>query len=155
MTKTFYAKIIIFLSLLLLISCAKKPDAPLHPAVIITADQDIFQVNFNCGVANENESTAFTNLKGYIHIKDNAGSTLLEIPFDVPVLLPFATVNINETIELPEDVITPFLNLLNIDKEKLKSGGNAEKKYIDEKNIEFKNLNFEKNDIVELLRGKI
>ena len=155
MTKTYCSKIIIFLSLLLLISCAKKPDTPLHPAVIITMEQNVFLVNFTCGITNDNESTAFTNLEGVVNIKGKEGSTLLQIPFDLPVILPFAAANINETLELPEAAVTPLLTLLNIDKEKLKSGENVEKKYIDEENIEFKNLNLKKNDIIELLKGKI
>ena len=155
MTKFFYNKFIVFLSLLLLISCAKKPEAPLHPTVIITMEQDIFLVNFTCDVINENESTAFTNVDGVINIKNNNGSTLLEIHFDIPVILPFATANINETLELSDDAITPLLTLLGLDKEHIKSGENIGKKYIDEKNIEFKDLNLKKNDIIELLRGKI
>ncbi|MCL1864675.1 MAG: hypothetical protein FWF73_02560 [Spirochaetes bacterium] len=154
MTKSFYTLIIISLSLLL-ISCAKKPEAPLHPAVIITIEQDIFLVNFTCSVLNENENIAFTNLDGVVNIKDNAGSILLEIPFNIPVILPFAAASINETLELSEDAVTPVLTLLNIDKEKLKLSENIGKKYLDEKNIEFKDLNLEKKDIIELLRGKI
>jgi len=155
MTKFSFNKLIVFLLLLLLISCAKKPDEPLHPYVIITTDQNIFLVNFTCGVVNTNVNTAFTNIEGVINIKNNTGASLLEIPFDIPVILPFATASINETVELSEEAITPLLTLFNIDKDKLKSDENIGKKYIDEKNIEFKNLNLEKNDIIELLRGKI
>ena len=100
MAKFSYNKLIVFLSLILLISCAKKPETPLHPAVIITMEKNIFLVNFTCGVINENESTAFINTGGVINIKDNNKSTLLEIPFDIPVILPFATANVNETLEL-------------------------------------------------------
>jgi hypothetical protein len=155
MTKFYFNKLIVFLSLLLLISCAKKPETPLHPSVAIVIEKNIFLVNFTCGITNENENTAFTNVDGVISIKDKSGMVLLNIHFDIPAILPFATMGINETLELSEDAVTPLFALLNIDKEKLKSGEGAGRRYIDEKNIEFKELNLEKKDIIELLRGKI
>jgi hypothetical protein len=155
MTKIFCNKLIVFISLLLLISCAKKPESPLHPAVGVTAEKNKFLVNFTCAITNENEYKAFINTSGVISIKNNGGSILLEIPFEAPVILPFATINIDEGIELSESAITPLLALLDIDKERIKSGENIGKKYIDEKNIEYKELNLETKDIIELLRGKI
>ena len=155
MTKFFCSKLIVFISLLLLISCAKMPEAPIHPAVGITAENNKFLVNFSCAITNENEHKAFINTSGVINIKDNGGSSLLEIPFETPAILPFATVNIEELVELSESAITPLLALLEIDKERIKSGENIGKKYLNEKNIEFKELNLEKKDIIELLRGKI
>jgi len=155
MIKFSFNKLIVFLSLLLFISCAKTPDAPVHPSVAIAIEKNIFLVNFTCGITNENDSAAFTDVEGVINIHDNGGLTLLDIHFDIPVILPFATIGINEMFELSEDAVTPLLALLKIDKDKLKSGEDAGRRYIDEKNIKFKELNLKKNDITELLRGKI
>ena len=155
MTKLFCTKLIVFISLLLLISCAKRPETPLHPSVAVTAENNIFQVNFTCAIANENEYRAFINPNGVITINDNGGSTLLEIPFEIPAILPFATVNIDEWLELSEEAITPLLALLDIDKERIQAGENIGKKYLDEKNVVYKELNLETKDIIELLRGKI
>jgi hypothetical protein len=123
--------------------------------VAITTEKNIFLVNFTCGILNENVNKAFINVDGVINIKDNGGLSLMEIPFSIPAVLPLTTANVDERIELSEDAVMPVLNLLDIDKEIIKSGENKGKKYIDEKNIEFKSLNFENKDITELLRGKI
>ena len=97
MIKFSFNKLIVLLSLLLLISCAKTPEAPIHPSVGIAVEKNMYFVNFTCGVMNENSDTAFTNVGGVIKIKDKAGSAALEIPFEIPVILPFATGGINET----------------------------------------------------------
>ena len=174
-------ELILSLTLLVILSaCAKKPEAPFHPSVKIAiekkGDDKIFAVTFTCGLRNENDSTAFTNLEGIIAVKDNnSGAEVLTVPFKSPAILPFDTGTVQERIELTSDQVNPLLDLLDkqkkerkpdlvMDKEQkieikkcreiLESGEEVEE-FIEKQNIIIKKLNLEEKEIIELLRSKL
>lgn len=140
-------------------SCAKKPETLLSPSVKINVekngDKKTFVVYFTCGIKNENDSTAFINVEGSVEIKNKNRSAILSIPFKVPEILPFETGIVQERIELKSEQVTPLLELLSIQIDKLDSGEEQGNRFIEEQNIAIKKINLEKKDIIELLRSKI
>jgi hypothetical protein len=140
-------------------ACAKIPEAPLSPSVKIAVEKKnndkIFAVNFTCGLKNENDSTAFTDVTGLIEIKNNEGITVLSVPFKSAVILPFETGIIQERIELTSDQITPLFNLLSLKKEQIESGEEQGNRFIEDNNVVMKRLEMNKTDIIELLRSKL
>jgi len=152
----------LILSLIMLLgitSCAKKPDIPLSPSVKINiekkGEEKIFTAYFTCGLKNENDSTAFTNVEGIIEIKNKNNAVVLSIPFKVPAILPFETGIVQERIELKPEHITPLLDLFSINIDKLDSGEEQGNRFIEEQYISIKKIKLEKKDIIELLRSKI
>jgi len=157
----FVRKELIF-SLAILISltaCAKIPESPLSPSVKIgvekNGDNKIFAVNFTCGLKNENDSTAFTNINGVFEVKNARNIIVLSVPFKSEVILPFETGIIQERVDLTSDQITPLLDLLSIKKDQLESGEEQGNRFIDDQSIVLKKINLDKTDIIELLRSKL
>lgn len=160
MLKLLKNEIILSLALLMgLSACAKIPDAPLSPSVKISVEkkgsENIFAVNFTCGLKNENDSTAFTDVNGVFEIKNNTGVTVLSVPFKSTAILPFETGIIQERIELSAEGVKPLLDLLSIKIEQIDSGEDQGNRFIEDQNVVMKNLNMNKTDIIELLRGKL
>jgi hypothetical protein len=152
-------ELILSLALLLaLTACAKKPESPLSPSVKIGVEKkgedQIFIVNFTCGLKNENDSTAFINTEGVIEVKNNS-TVVLSVPFKIPAILPFETGVIQERVELNSDQVSPLLELLSIKKEQFESGEEQGNRFIEDQNIVLKKLNLEKKDVIELLRSKL
>lgn len=152
----------LMLSLALLMglsACAKIPEAPLSPSVKIAFEKKennkIFAVNFTCGLKNENDSTAFTDVNGLIEIKNASAITVLSVPFKTSAILPFETGIIQERIELTSDQIAPLLDLLSIKKEQIESGEEQGNRFIEDNNIIMKKPDMNKTDIIELLRSKL
>lgn len=153
-------ELVLSLSLFIALSaCSKKPETPLSPSVKIGSekkgDEKKYSVSFNCGLKNENDSTAFINVDGLIEIKDNSGAILLSIPFKSEAILPFETGIVEETIQLTPDQAAPLFALLSVKKEQVDSGEDQGNRFIEDKNITLKKLTLEKKDIIELLRSKI
>lgn len=140
-------------------ACAKIPEAPLSPSVKIAVEKKgedkIFAVNFTCGLKNENDSTAFTDVSGLIEIKNNAGITVLSVPFKTASILPFETGIIQERIEMTSDQVTPLMELLSLKKEQVESGEDQGNRFIDDSNIVMKKPDMTKTDIIKLLRSKL
>ncbi|HNX25551.1 MAG TPA: hypothetical protein PKG60_16000 [Spirochaetota bacterium] len=160
MLKFLKKELILSLALLLaLTACARKPESPLSPSVKIGVEKKgedkIFAVNFTCGLKNENDSTAFTNINGVIEVKNNSSEILLTVPFKIPAILPFETGIVQERIELTADEASPLLDLLAIKKEQIESGEDQGNRFIEDRNIVIKKLDLEKKDIIELLRSKL
>lgn len=160
MSKLLQKAFILLLFLILAFTgCAKKPEAPLSPSVKIgieeKSDKKIFVVNFTCGLKNENDSTAFSDVDGVIDIKSNSGALLLAVPFKLALILPFETGVVREKIELGEPEITPLLDMLDLKKEQIESGEDQGNRFIEDRNIVIKKLDMGKKDIIELLRGKL
>jgi len=160
MLKFLKKELILSLALLLaLTACARKPESPLSPSVKIGVEKKgedkIFAVNFTCGLKNENDCTAFTNINGVIEVKNNSSEILLTVPFKIPAILPFETGIVQERIELTADEASPLLDLLAIKKEQIESGEDQGNRFIEDRNIVIKKLDLEKKDIIELLRSKL
>jgi len=160
MLKLLRKEFILSLSLLLVLTaCAKKPETPLSPSVKISiekkSEEKIFVVNFSCGLRNENDSTAFTDIDGVIEIKNGSGAAVLIVPFKIAAILPLETGIIQERVELTSDQINPLLDFLSIKKEQLESGEEQGNRFIEDQNIVLKKLDMGKKDIIELLRGKL
>ncbi len=160
MLKFLKKELIFSLSLLIaLTACVKRPEIPLSPSVKIGVEEKgnekKFVVFFNCGLKNENDSTAFVNVGGLIEILNNSGAVILSIPFKSEAILPFETGIIEEKIELNPDQCSPLFELLSIKKEQIESGEEQGNRFIEDKNIVLKKLTLEKMDIIELLRSKI
>lgn len=160
MLKTLKKEFALTLTLLLVLtSCAKKPESPLSPSVKIgvekKGDEKIFAVNFSCGLKNENDGIAFTDIDGTIEIKNSSGAAVLSIPFKTAAILPFETGIVQQRIELNDGQAAPLLELLGIKKEQLESGEEQGARFIDERNIALTKLDMKKKDITELLRSKL
>lgn len=160
MLKFLKKELILSLALLMgLSACAKIPEAPLSPSVKIAVEKkgndNIFAVNFTCGLKNENDSTAFTDINGLIEIKNSTGITVLAVPFKHAAILPFETGIIQEKIDLTADQAAPLFDLLSIKKEQIESGEDQGNRFIDDQNVVMKKLELNKTDIIELLRSKL
>ena len=140
-------------------ACAKIPEAPLSPSVKINiekkGEEKIFAVNFSCGLKNENDSTAFTDVSGLIEIKNNAGITVLSVPFKSAAILPFETGIIQERIEMTSEQVAPLLELLSLKKEQIESGEDQGNRFIEDQNVVMKRPYMKKTDIIKLLRSKL
>ncbi len=153
-------ELILSMALLMgLSACAKIPEAPLSPSVKIGIEnkgsEKIFAVNFTCGLKNENDSIAFTDVNGLIEVKNNSGITVLAVPFKSAAILPFETGIIQERIEFSSDQIAPLLELLSIKKEQIESEEDQGNRFIEDENIVMKKTDMKKTDIIELLRSKL
>ncbi len=160
MLKCLKKELILSLAILMgLSACAKIPEVPLSPSVKIAVEKkgndNIFAVDFTCGLKNENGSTAFTDIIGLIEIKNNTGITVLSVPFKSAAILPFETGIIQEKIELTADQAASLFDLLSIKKEQVESGEDQGNRFIEDQNVVVKNLNMKKTDIIELLRSKL
>jgi hypothetical protein len=160
MLKFLKKELILLMALLMgLSACAKIPEAPLSPSVKIAfekkGDVNIVTVNFTCGLKNENDSTAFTDIDGLIEIKNSTGITVLAVPFKSAAILPFETGIIQEKIDLTADQAAPLFNLLSIKKEQIESGEDQGSRFIEDQNVIMKKLVMNKTDIIELLRSKL
>ncbi len=160
MLKFLKKELILSLALLMgLSACAKTPEAPLSPSVKIAVEKkgndNIFAVNFTCGLKNENDSTAFTDIDGLIEVKNNAGITVLAVPFKSAAILPFETGIIQEKIDLSADQAAPLFDLLSINKEQVESGADQGNRFIEDQNVVIKKLELNKTDIIKLLRSKL
>jgi hypothetical protein len=150
--------IVILGSGLVCIGCAKMPEKLVSPTLkiepVVQENKELFKLSLNTGIQNENSDTAFINMKGLIVFND-AGTRVLTVPFNLPIVLPFDTGIIEAEKTYTESEIMPLVLLLGSDKEKLLGEKVLERSFIDEKNISLELTGCEKKNILMVLKEKL
>ena len=144
--------------LILFTACAKKPEKANSPSIKIGIEkrgtENVYIADFTCTLKNENDSTAFVNAAGTINIKDDNGTLLLPVQFNVKTILPFEAGVVLQRIELKENEAAPLMQFLGMSPDKLLSGEDTGARPLEDKNIELAVLKLEKKEIIDLLKGK-
>lgn len=143
---------------ILFTACTKKPEQPVSPTIKISIEtretQKYCIIDFSCALKNENDSTAFVNVSGSIGIKDNNGTSVINIPFTIKAILPFDSGVVMQRIEMKESEAAAIMQFLDMSTEKIESGEDSGARPLEDKNIEISSLKYEKKDIIDLLKGK-
>jgi hypothetical protein len=153
--------VMLFLSLLVLAGCDKKPDKIKSPSfkidIAVSGGKDEYIVKFTGGILNENNSLALMDIKGTIDFidPDKGKSTVASIPFELDCILPMSMGIVDLEKKFDENGIKPFIDLFKLNREELDKNKGSEGIFIDDKNISLTISSFRKADIVTLLKGKI
>lgn len=158
---TIVAVIVIMASGVILAGCAKLPDKLVSPTLKIESavkdNKEAYKLMLSTGLQNENSDTALLNVKGNIVFSDNesSGTSILSIPFEIPVILPFDTGIIEIEKFYTEAEIMPLVNIMGADKEKLQTEKGLERSLTDDKNVALELKDYQKKDILDLLKEKV
>lgn len=173
-----YIKKIIFLiaSMMFISGCIKMPEEFQSPSlkidIIIDKNTELFSLKFSAGVKNENSDVAFLRFKGkvkFVEGKESGGfiskiiriltsgnnKPVMELPFEIPEILPFGIGIIDIEKKFKEEEIMPLVDLLDINREEMVKNKGIEGLYVNEKNIELQVDSYDKECIISLLQGKI
>lgn len=116
----------------------------------------IYAISLNGAIRNENSSDAMQNVSGVLGIKaPDSETVLLSLPFSIDTILPMASGIIDIKAEMSMQEAAPLLNGLDMDKESLDERGSAESSFIPEEQIIIEKIDFQKKDIVKLLKERI
>jgi hypothetical protein len=143
---------------LYLTGCAKVPDTLITPNLSIeTRNGEEYTLSLSAGLQNENSDIAFLNMKGDVifYDPDRSGDTVLAVPFELPVVLPFDTGIIEVQKTYSEKEIMPLVNLMGSDREKLLSEKILERTFIEKNKIGLELSEYQKKKILDLLKDKI
>lgn len=141
-----------------LAGCAKVPDKLITPTLSIeTKGGEDYTLSLSAGIQNENSDIAFLNVKGYVvfYDPDSSGATVLAVPFELPVILPFDTGIIEVQKAYSEKEIMPLVNLMGSDREKLLNEKSMERTFIEKNKIGLELSGYQKKKILDLLKDKI
>ncbi|HOQ12780.1 MAG: hypothetical protein BWY23_01274 [Spirochaetes bacterium ADurb.Bin218] len=150
-------KYLIFSGLLLFTACSKTPESILSPSIKIQLDKATgsYILLFTAGIKNENDSVVFSNFNGKVKIIDNNKRQIISIPFELPVILPFETGIIKNTVTLSESEANEISKFLNIDLNLLNPESEEGTKFLDDSNVSLEIKGFEKEDIIKFLKKKV
>ncbi len=142
-------------------SCTKSPEGIESPGIKIEAvsenKKESFKLMVSGGIKNENSGTALLNFTGKVNFIDpsNGGKVVESIPFTLPVVLPFDSAVINETVPRSEKELEPLMKLLKIKKEELIREGSVEKINILKNLVQLDSVSYKTEEIIKLLKEKI
>jgi len=152
------ALISVMMGTLVIIGCAKMPEKLLSPTMkiepVVQDNKELYKLMVSTGIQNENSDTAFVDIKGSILFLDGK-TRVLAVPFTLPVIFPFDTGIIEAEKTYTESEIMPLVVLFGSDKEKLMNEKVLERSFIDEKNITFELAEYEKKNILDVLKEKV
>lgn len=158
MRKSYLGITLLLTMIVLITSCAKTPEKILSPSIkaeVVQVADKSFVIYFTGGIKNENDSTAFLNLKGTALIISDSGEKLLTIPFSIPAVLPFETGIIKEKIDIKGETAEKIMNMFSVSVEKLGTPDEPGNRFIEDKNIKLESLKFDTKNIVRLLKEKV
>lgn len=142
-------------------SCAKSPEGVQSPGIKIETvtekDQHTFRLKVSGGIKNENSGTALLDFTGKLNFIDplNDRKVVESIPFKLPVILPFDSAVIDETVSKSEKELEPLMKLLKINKEELIKEGSVEKFNIRNSFIKLDSVSYQTKDVIKLLKEKL
>lgn len=149
------ALIVIALSLA---GCTKVPDRLITPTLAIEAQGSaVYTLSLSAGLQNENSDIALLDVKGNVvfYDPDRSGATVLAVPFELPVILPFDTGIIEVQKTYSEKEIIPLVTLLGSDREKLMHEKSMERTFIEKNKIGIELSGYQKRKILDLLKDKV
>ena len=155
------SSLLLFLSVVTAIGCAKKPDKIKSPSlkidIILEGNKEEYVVKFTGGILNENSSVALKDIKGAIDFvdPDKGSETVASIPFELDIILPMSMGIVDLEKKFDENGIKPIIELFNLDREELVKNRGSEGIFIDDKYMRLDIASYKKEDIVTLLKGKI
>lgn len=141
-----------------LTGCAKVPDKLITPTLSIeTKGGEEYTLSLSAGIQNENSDIAFLDVKGNVvfYDPDSSGATVLAVPFELPVILPFDTGIIEVQKAYSEKDIMPLVTLMGSDREKLLIEKSMERTFIEKNKIGLELSGYQKKKILDLLKEKI
>ncbi len=151
----------LLLTVLLFSSCAKSPEGVQSPSIKIEAvtenEHTTFKLWVSGGIKNENSGTALIDYAGTLNFIDpsDGGKVVESIPFKLPVILPFDSAVINETVSRSEKELEPLMKLLKINREELIKEGSVEKINILNSLVKLDAVSFKTKEITKLLKEKL
>lgn len=154
-----FRAVVLLLPCLLFFGCFKSPDSiSPHGMKIeynIVDNKEVYTVNFSGVIRNENSGKAMKDVTGSISILNSSKQTLLVIPFSIDVIMPLSAATLYVQVEKDEAEISPLLDYFQIDRKELMRTGSTDGQSLNEENVILNKINFEKKDIIDLLKEKI
>jgi hypothetical protein len=153
--------ILSLITVLVLSSCAKSPEGVESPSIKIEAltenEQETFKLRVSGGIKNENSHTALLDYTGKLNFIDpsDGGKVVESIPFKLPVILPFDSAVIDETVSRSEKDLEPLMKLLKINREELIKNRSVEKFNILNSLVKIDSVSYKTKEIIKLLKEKI
>lgn len=143
-----------------LAGCAKTPETVHSVGVKIDykldGSNETFLVHISGAVRNENTGDAFINATGSVGVKDpDIDKVLISIPFKFDVILPMASGILDIQKEISSKEASFLLDFLKIDRQSLVARGTSEGQFLSEEQVVLEDFEFQKKDIVKLLKEKL
>ena len=118
-------------------------------------NKEVYTVNFNGVMRNENRDIVMKNIKGKINIIDpDSKKKLASLPFSLDVILPMSLGNINLRIDQTEEDIASLLNYFNVDRNELAGKGSTDGRSLNSDEVVIENITFDKQNIIKLLKER-
>ncbi len=149
------------LILLVMAGCAKVPDEVLSPSLrvesTVTEGREVYTLNLSGGIQNENKDIVLSDVAGTIVLfdPDQKGGQSFRLPFEIPAILPFDTGIIDIRKEYSEKEIMELVDVLDIEREEFYANRGIENLYVNERNIRIDDLEYDKENIIRVLKRKI
>ncbi len=173
-----YKKVIFCLLLCIFIAtgCTKVPDEFKSTSMQVSYaqedDKDYYLLNFSSRITNDNSDRALQDIKGKaVFRKTGADSNkivklikqipfmkadpVMELSFDIPIILPFKDNNITIEKKLTAEEIAPLIKFMSMDIEKIKSADEPSNVRITNTHLELEIEDYEQENILDLLEEKI
>ncbi len=149
----------VFFLVILVTSCARAPEkveAPgLKIGLSIVDNREIYTVSFTGYIENSNDDVMFLDMKGFIDLVDpSSGKTVDSFSFTIPEVFPLDMGMINARVKRDEKQVTPLLEMLRIDREKLVKEKESSPVRLEKNKIRMRNLEYRKENIIDVLRAK-
>lgn len=151
--------IVINIFLLFIVACVKVPEkfdiAQLKVNVKQSNKQKKYELTVRATLTNENNNIVFVNYKANVVLKNKKGKIIEKIPFEVKNILPYASIQVVASKTVTGEILSELKNEFIFDEEKLHAAKSVDNISIDEKNIELENIYYKKENILDLLKGKL
>ncbi|MCL2025869.1 MAG: hypothetical protein FWG92_03585 [Leptospirales bacterium] len=151
--------ILLLMSGFIFVGCTKIPKELLGQGMKIDYsvinNKEVYTINFNGVMRNENRNIVMKNIKGEINIIDpDSKRKLVTMPFFLEAILPMSLSNISLKTDLTEEEISPLLGYFNVDRNELANRGTTDGQSLSGDQVIIENIAFDKQDIIKLLKEK-